>query len=777
VIEGDVGRALAALDQRLLRVCALEERRAERMKGGERGWEALRAALRPPAEELAYDRDDDAPPMWPAHGPAALVRAKRALGLDALDADLLLVLLAPHVEPRYLRVLIALQDDAGGGHLVERCLTTVLGRTPARARAVAVALSESGRLLRAGLIATTPGEFPPQGRPIDLAADVRDALLELPPPTSLAGATLAWSAPGAPAPTGHVSVIHGAGERRARAEEVLEGATTVSVDGAALDGAALRAVWRAAALRGAVPIVDLSTVDLAAATTAAEQLVGWVRGLGGSAVVLAREPLPVPAPHHAVPGLGYQERVAAWRTEAAAAARPLTDGAVEQLAVNLRLNRDEIRRVLGASAPAADAEALCATARRLTGGGLRHGALVETRRSFDDMVLRDTTRTALERLIHFTRHRDRLAETWSLEARFRLRRGPIVLFSGRSGTGKTLAAEVIAGALGRPLHVVDLSRLVSKYIGETEKHIDEVLRGGERAGAVLFFDEADALFASRTEVSSSNDRYANLEVGYLLQRIESHDGLVILATNLMQTIDEAFLRRFHTRIEFPFPEASERRALWELMVPPEVPRDGAFDLDALAATHRLAGGDIRNAALKGIFLAAQDGTPLDQRHLEHAIAIELHELGRLSRHHRATADAGHALREVVGAIETAIDRELRARFRKEIHVIHGSPTRETLAGRRPAISLAVLSLARGAEVGGLKLGLVVSAWSARAEEELELLGVLLEVFATLGLPPIAGRRCTVRVQPSHDFDLLHRFWSSHGHPVRASLVLELDVSP
>jgi hypothetical protein len=701
VIEGDVGRALAALDQRLLRVCALEERRAERMKGGERGWEALRAALRPPAEDLAYDRDDDAPPMWPAHGPAALVRAKRALGLDALDADLLLVLLAPHVEPRYLRVLIALQDDAGGGHLVERCLTTVLGRTPARARAVAVALSESGRLLRAGLIATTPGEFPPQGRPIDLAADVRDALLELPPPTSLAGATLAWSAPGAPAPTGHVSVIHGAGERRARAEEVLEGATTVLVDGAALDGAALRAVWRAAALRGAVPIVDLSTVELAAAATAAEQLVGWVRGLGGSAVVLAREPLPVPAPHHAVPGLGYQERVAAWRTEAAAAARPLTDGAVDQLAVNLRLNRDEIRRVLGASAPTADA----------------------------------------------------------------------------AGTGKTLAAQIIAGQIERDLYRIDLSQVVSKWIGETEKNLGRLFDEADAAGAVLFFDEADALFAKRTEVKDAHDRYANLETGYLLQRLEGHDGLVILATNLMQTIDEAFLRRFHTRIEFPFPEASERRALWELMVPPEVPRDGAFDLDALAATHRLAGGDIRNAALKGIFLAAQDGTPLDQRHLEHAIAIELHELGRLSRHHRATADAGHALREVVGAIETAIDRELRARFRKEIHVIHGSPTRETLAGRRPAISLAVLSLARGAEVGGLKLGLVVSAWSARAEEELELLGVLLEVFATLGLPPIAGRRCTVRVQPSHDFDLLHRFWSSHGHPVRASLVLELDVSP
>lgn len=171
MIEGDVVRALVALDQRLLRVCALEESRAERMKSADRGWDSLRAALRPPADELAYDREDDARPLWPVHGPAALVRARRVLGVDALEADVLLVLLAPHVEPRYLRVLVALQDDAGGGHVVERCLYAVLGRTPARARAIAVALSESGRLVRAGLIEPAPGTFPLQCRPLDLAPD------------------------------------------------------------------------------------------------------------------------------------------------------------------------------------------------------------------------------------------------------------------------------------------------------------------------------------------------------------------------------------------------------------------------------------------------------------------------------------------------------------------------------------------------------------------------------------------------------------------------------
>src|SRR6185503_10583612 len=218
-----------------------------------------------------------------------------------------------------------------------------------------------------------------------------------------------------------------------------------------------------------------------------------------------------------------------------------------------------------------------------------------------------------------------IADAQGLDARFRLRRGPVVLFSGRSGTGKTLAAEVVAGAVGRPLFTVDLSQLVSKYIGETEKHIDDVLRGGERAGAVLFFDEADAMFSSRTDVSTSNDRYANLEVGYLLQRIEQHDGLVILATNLNQSIDEAFLRRFHARVEFPFPEPSERRRIWELMLAGTA---ADVNLERIAC-QRLAGGDIRNAALKAIFLAAQDGSPVGQVHVERAVALELYELGRL----------------------------------------------------------------------------------------------------------------------------------------------------
>jgi hypothetical protein len=279
-------------------------------------------------------------------------------------------------------------------------------------------------------------------------------------------------------------------------------------------------------------------------------------------------------------------------------------------------------------------------------------------------------------------------------------------------------------------------------------------------------------------VSTSNDRYANLEVGYLLQRVERHDGLVILATNLRHAIDEAFLRRFQFRIEFPFPDAEERRAIWERLLVPGVPREGEIDLDAIARAHRLSGGEIRNAALKAIFLAEQDGAPLERAHLDRAIALELLELGRLSGRAAAGAppDRGSLLRAFGEAVERILREHLRGRFMKEIHVVHGAPTKEALAGKRPAVSVALYRMA-APRSGGVSVGFVVSAWSHRAEEEHELLGAAHEALAAGSVREIAGRRAAMRMQESYDFDLLHRSWSSHGPPVRASIVLEGDVHP
>ena len=202
-----------------------------------------------------------------------------------------------------------------------------------------------------------------------------------------------------------------------------------------------------------------------------------------------------------------------------------------------------------------------------------------------------------------------------------------VLFSGPSGTGKTMTASVIAADLGQDLYRIDLSSVVSKYIGETEKHLDRVFRASRNSNAVLFFDEADALFGKRSEVKDAHDRYANVETAYLLQRIEEHDGVVILASNLSQNIDAAFLRRLHFVVEFPLPDETHREALWRGMFPPQVPLGEDVDFRFLARQFPLSGGDIRNVALDAAFLAAADGQVVRMGQFVRAVARELAKQG------------------------------------------------------------------------------------------------------------------------------------------------------
>ncbi len=299
VIEGDVAEALRALDALLLRVCDVEERRAEAMRGAERGWDSLRAALRPGAAELAYSVELDERPLCPPHGPAALVRARHSLGLDELEMDVLIVLLAAHLEPRYGRVYGALQDDTAHGFVVERLLHLVLARSPSRSARLAATLAEGGRLFETGLVAPSPGTHPAQLRPVDLPTDVRDAILDLPPPRWIAGLDLGWSPARGPAPRGLAAVVCGPGERTERARRVAGDATTVTVALArAPDATTVRAVWRLAALRGAVPILDASELAPADAHAVAGQVTRLVHAHGGAGVVASRTPAPIPVPHH-----------------------------------------------------------------------------------------------------------------------------------------------------------------------------------------------------------------------------------------------------------------------------------------------------------------------------------------------------------------------------------------------------------------------------------------------------------------------------------------------
>jgi hypothetical protein len=273
-------------------------------------------------------------------------------------------------------------------------------------------------------------------------------------------------------------------------------------------------------------------------------------------------------------------------------------------------------------------EDLFAAARAQSGQDLSPLATrIEPRRSWQDLVLPDDTMVVLREIGGRVAHRHRVLADWGFDARLSLGKGTTALFAGPSGTGKTLAAEVLARELGLDLYRIDLAGVVSKYIGETEKNLDRIFTAAETANAILFFDEADALFGKRSEVRDSHDRYANLEIAYLLQKMEQYEGVAILATNLRANLDDAFLRRLAFVVHFPFPDETLRRRIWTGIWPPATPLAPDVDLDRLAREFKLTGGHIRNVALAAAYLAAETGGSVTVPHILHAIRRELQKLG------------------------------------------------------------------------------------------------------------------------------------------------------
>ena len=239
---------------------------------------------------------------------------------------------------------------------------------------------------------------------------------------------------------------------------------------------------------------------------------------------------------------------------------------------------------------------------------------------WDDLVLPASQMQILRQIAVHVRQRARVYGEWGFAARSSRGLGISALFEGSSGTGKTMAAEVLANELQLDLYHIDLSAVVSKYIGETEKNLRQLFDAAESGGAILLFDEADALFGKRSEVKDSHDRYANIEVSYLLQRMESYRGLAILTTNMKSALDSAFLRRIRFVVQFPFPDASYRAEIWRRVFPCETPTDG-LDVNKLARLN-IAGGNIRNIALNAAFLAADDGGMIGMTHLLQATRSE-----------------------------------------------------------------------------------------------------------------------------------------------------------
>jgi ATPase family associated with various cellular activities (AAA) len=246
-----------------------------------------------------------------------------------------------------------------------------------------------------------------------------------------------------------------------------------------------------------------------------------------------------------------------------------------------------------------------------------------------DLVAPEHTIDMVVDLLNQMRYRPKVVEEWGFAGKYAGSRNLSALFYGPSGTGKTMTASIVANELGLSLYRVDLASVLSKYIGETEQHLAQLFDCSEAMNVVLFFDEAEGLFAKRTETRDAHDRYANLQIGYLLQRIETYAGLVILSTNLLNNVDKAFMRRFRFVIEFPFPTHSQRKTLWQQAFPPGAPIGDDVDFDLIAQKAVLAGGSIHNVALSSAFRAAAEDVPVSMRHIVKSIEREYMKLGKV----------------------------------------------------------------------------------------------------------------------------------------------------
>ncbi|MFC3284031.1 ATP-binding protein [Litchfieldella rifensis] len=392
--------------------------------------------------------------------------------------------------------------------------------------------------------------------------------------------------------------------------------------------ARLAALWqREAALLGSGLLILQSDAD-AGLGRFAEQVDGLVIVAGRQAPGVDGDCL-----HFAVDKAEAPEQRRLWHTALGERAGPLND-TLDGLASQYRLSACRIAHA-AAQLDGEDSAGDRATLYRLCrgeGGGLGELAQpIDVRATWDDLVLPDAQRRSLEQIAVHARHRITVHHDWGFAGKSARGLGIATLFTGESGTGKTLAAEVLANTLGLALYRIDLSAVVSKYIGETEKNLRKVFDGAEDIGALLLFDEADALFGKRSEVKDSHDRYANIEVSYLLQRMEAYRGLAILTTNHKAALDSAFQRRLRFVVHFPFPDATQREAIWRSIFPADTPL-GELDPAKLARLN-VAGGNIHNIALSAAFLAAEAGTPVTMAHLRRAAHLEA------AKRERAPSDA------------------------------------------------------------------------------------------------------------------------------------------
>jgi AAA+ superfamily predicted ATPase len=621
-------------------------------------------AREPGAPLLTGIGNTDPVPKFPP-----LDRLAQLYGLEALDRDAVMIALAPEIDLRYERLYAYLQDDVTRRRpSVDLVLNLLCSSRAEKLEGRARFSSESPLVSNeiVNLTADTAAAQPPLlGHYLKLDEGIIHYLLghegldsRLRPFASLTEAapdeklpsdeglwrleTLARSAREDGAPLciyfhGPRSAPH---RRTAKAIAARLGGPLIVVRGSAFQSEQHGALlMREARLRDAVLYVEGNDAAIENASSPLRSLWKKIEQHPGVVILEGQRPwlsppFPVITFPLAQPRIGERRRM--WQEKLAESDLSPKPETIEKLAETYRLTEDNVEQVVLRAGREAQArgtdpdETLFAIARRQGSRDLGPMAQrITPLYTWDDIVLPPHTVQILREVAGQARFRSRVLDDWGFDRKLSLGKGLTALFSGPPGAGKTMAAEVIGSDLQLDIYRIDLSQVVSKYIGETEKNLARVFNEAGEGNSILFFDECDALFGKRTEVRDAHDRYANIEVSYLLQRIEEYEGLCILATNFQQNLDPAFIRRIRFIVNIEFPNEQSRWQIWQKTWPDDTPRARDFDFEFLARQYKLAGGSIRNAALSAAFLAAGDGSDeVNMGHVVRAVRREIEKSGR-----------------------------------------------------------------------------------------------------------------------------------------------------
>lgn len=646
--------------------------------------DVTRALARPPGiPAFAFDR---AGLGFAGAGSSPLGDLQDAFGLTQFDVDVALVALAPEIDLRYERIYAYLQDDVTRKRPTVELVLNLLCSSAQEKLEQRARFTSQAPLLREGLLHLVPdpnqveppflaqylklddqvtrlllgqsgldprlASFCEMGGPapdwdnLPLPGEIKPALAELVRQAHDHRSALQLYFQGPPGAgkrqaAESLAAVAGAKLIAARADHLLERPNARELS---------RLLLREAQLHSAVLYVsgldDTREVESPVRRQDFLEALSQHQGI----TILAGKKRWVPRPGAALAVqpilfnvLNFAESCAWWSAELAHHGLQLEKPSLEMLASRFRLTAGQIRTALaggllesewrgaGAQGPAPELslDDLCSAARAQCGHDLgRLANKIDPRYGWNDIILPPDPLEHLREICAQAEYRTVVYGDWGFDRKLSLGKGLNVLFFGSPGTGKTMAAEVMAHELRLDLYRIDLSQVVSKYIGESEKNLDKIFTAAENSNAILFFDEADALFGKRSEVRDSHDRYANVEISYLLQKMEEYQGISILATNLRQNIDDAFMRRLQAVVEFPFPDEEYRARIWKNVFPAQAPIAPEVDLQALASEVQLAGGNIKNMALTAAFYAATQGSMIGMEHLIQASHREHQKIGR-----------------------------------------------------------------------------------------------------------------------------------------------------